>query len=129
MDPDGPIDLFRDVYLEETYVASIRVGREIVVELDCAVLPGHVLHVAPPEGSVHPYGAATLRFPAVVQPQWDHPSDVRHSDGEPSWVGEVDEFRTDPDGAHHLAGSYGELRIVSGAPTLDWPSARVGEEQ
>lgn len=118
-DSGGPTTL-DDVYLEETYVRAIRVGRDVRVDLDCALLPGHHLYTAPAAGSVNTYVGASLFFRTVTRIEWDDPSDVVYSDGEASWIGELDEFAHDRDGCWRIPGAYGSLRIWAADVEVRW---------
>lgn len=119
-------DVLTDVYLEETYVRSIQLGRDVRVDLDCALLPGHRLYAPPPPGSVNHYVGASLVFRGVTRVEWDDPSDTVYSDGQSSWVGELDEFVQNVDGSWWMSGAYGSVLIWAAGVEISWSQVDRG---
>ncbi|MGI8548401.1 MAG: hypothetical protein ACR2M1_13920 [Gemmatimonadaceae bacterium] len=111
---------FEHVYLEDSYVLNITTTEHSAeFTLDLVLLEGHPLYQRPSAGEQHCFRRALLHFFNAKSVGWIDQSMRPSEDAN----GEVDYGNIDvmylEDGEYHVAGEWGELRIVSSPPVID----------
>ncbi len=111
---------FEHVYLEDSFVLSIQTTpHSATFLLNVVLLEGHPLYSRPRPNEQYYFRNAVLRFVSATSVKWIEQSMHPSTDAS----GEVDYGNIDimylEGGEYHVAGEWGELRIVSPPPTIE----------
>jgi hypothetical protein len=113
-----------DVYLEDSFVLEVRESSDsVALRLDLVLTQDHPRYRDPLPGEQYCYVPATLTFATASKIDWIDRSSAqfRDANGEVD-MGNIDFFQVE-EGAFHLGGDWGEVRIFSAAP----PTLRIDQ--
>lgn len=115
------IDGFENVYLEDSFVLKIsQCEDKFEFLLEAVLREQHALYRSPKGGEKYCYKKCILQFTRVTSIEWLERHEVLSIDatGEQD-LGNIDFLKWTP-GEYHLGGDWGEVKVRSQAPHLDY---------
>ena len=119
MIPYYDIDVFRDIYLEDSYVLGIRAGQQVEIDMEFVLRESHPEFVPPNANHQYCYRRGTISFPnsgrydltaSNLKPAFDDSGQVD--------LGNIDVFNKTESG-YSLSGDWGELVVVGPDVSLE----------
>lgn len=115
----------RNVYLEDSFVLDVEVGKsDVSFRLEAVLRENHPDYERPKTGEQYCYRLGVLRFPGLREVQWIRRTMRSSTDASGSTdLGNIDELVEESPGHFRISGDWGEMTVDSQSPVLSLVAA------